>query len=99
MPVAMVCDDGMSRTSHRTTFALDQSTADRLKRLSLRWQVSQAEVVRRAVEQAEAQANASDPNPLSRLRQLREAGQSLTLEAADAYMCEVYQDRRNWRGQ
>lgn len=38
---------------HRTTFALDDSTASRLKRLAARWQVSQAEVVRRSVEKAE----------------------------------------------
>jgi predicted transcriptional regulator len=38
---------------HRTTFALDENTARRLKRLAARWQVSQAEVVRRSVEKAE----------------------------------------------
>lgn len=38
---------------HRTTFSLDEATARRLKRLAARWDVSQAEVVRRSVEKAE----------------------------------------------
>ena len=46
-------EDGMPTMIHRTTFALDDSTASRLKRLAARWQVSQAEVVRRSVEKAE----------------------------------------------
>ena len=48
--------DGMSTMTHRTTFALDKGTAQRLKRLAARWGVSQAEVVRRSVEQAERSA-------------------------------------------
>ena len=43
----------MPAMTHRTTFALDESTAQRLKRLATLWQVSQAEVVRRSVEKAE----------------------------------------------
>lgn len=45
--------DGMPTMTHRTTFALDDTTAQRLKKLATLWQVSQAEVVRRSVERAE----------------------------------------------
>ena len=49
----MVCNDGMAVMTHRTTFTLDAATIRRLKRLASRWNVSQAEVIRRAVAQAE----------------------------------------------
>jgi len=39
--------------THRTTFALDEDTAQRLKRLARLWSVAQADVVRRAVDLAE----------------------------------------------
>jgi hypothetical protein len=58
----------MKSMTHRTTFALDQETAKRLKRLAV-WQVSQAEVVRRAVALAE-QADASEQDPSARLREI-----------------------------
>ena len=64
----------MPTMTHRTTFALDDLTARRLKRLAARWNVSQAEVVRRSVEKAEQ----SESQPLTAeeriaaARQLRE---------------------------
>lgn len=67
-------NDGMSTMTHRTTFALDETTAHRLKRLAARWKVSQAEVVRRSVEKAE-QADTQSLTPEERIaaaRQLRE---------------------------
>lgn len=42
--------------THRTTFALDEETIERLRRLSSAWAVSQAEVVRRSVELAERES-------------------------------------------
>jgi predicted transcriptional regulator len=60
--------------THRTTFALDAVTAQRLKRLAAHWSVSQAEVVRRSVEQAEKRTSPS-PSDIERrieiARQLR----------------------------
>ena len=47
--------------THGTTFALDEATALRLKRLASRWNVSQAEVVRRAVAQSDQSADAPKP--------------------------------------
>lgn len=60
--------------THRTTFALDSATAQRLKRLAARWQVSQAEVVRRSVEQADDAVALSSGNEhrIEAARRLRE---------------------------
>jgi len=83
--------------THRTTFALDKATAKRLKRLASLWQVSQAEVVRRAVAQAEAAAVATKPDAVALLRDLHAAGQGLAADQAEAYLSEVREDRRRWR--
>ena len=60
----------------------------RLRVLSVRWKVSLAEVVRRAVAQAETQAEEQKPNPIEMLRQLHESGQSLDPEKAESYLAE-----------
>ena len=92
--------DGMALMSHRTTFALDQLTAKRLRRLAALWRVSQAEVVRRAVAEAEATAlAASKPDPVALLRELHAAGEGLDIGHAEAYLSEVREERRRWRGE
>ena len=91
--------DGMPAMTHRTTFALDQTTAKRLKRLAARWQVSQAEVVRRSVEQAEKAAAPERPDPAAMLRELFAKGGGLDPEKGSAYIAEVYEDRKHWRGE
>jgi hypothetical protein len=90
--------NGMQTMTHRTTFALDGTTASRLRRLSALWQVSQAEVVRRSLEQAEKQAEIHKPDPVAMLRRLHENGGGLDRAQAEAYLAEVYQDRKKWRG-
>ena len=90
---------GVPTMTHRTTFALDRATIARLKRLAAAWQVSQAEAVRRAVAQAEAQARPPKNDPIAALRELHDAGNGLDPQAAQAYMAEVSDDRRQWRGQ
>ena len=85
--------------THRTTFALDKATARRLKKLAVQWKVSQAEVVRRAVEQAESAATAAKPDPVAMLRRLHEKGGGLDPQKAEAYLAEVYEDRKHWRGE
>jgi Ribbon-helix-helix protein, copG family len=97
--LVMVWYAGMATMTHRTTFALDDDTIRRLKKLSLRWKVSLAEVVRRAVAQAEAQAPEDKPNPVNLLRQLHDSGQSLDPETAETYLAQVYEDRKHWRGE
>ena len=83
---------------HRTTFALDDATATRLKRLAIRWQVSQAEVVRRSLEQAELLAESKRPDPIAMLRRLHDEGGGLDPAKAEAYLAEVYEERKRWRG-
>lgn len=85
--------------THRTTFALDEETAKRLKRLASHWDVSQAEVVRRSLEKAERETEAQKPNPVELLRKLFAAGQGLDPEKGSAYIAEVYEDRKHWREQ
>ena len=89
----------MATMIHRTTFALDVNTIRKLRILSVRWKVSLAEVVRRAVAQAEAQAQDQKPNPVEMLRQLHNSAQSLDPEKAEAYLAKVYEDRKHWRGE
>lgn len=89
--------DGMKTMTHRTTFALDESTARRLRRLSKLWQVSQAEVVRRAVADAESAVGNPGHDPIGLLEQLHASGQGLSPETADAYLREVREARQRWR--
>jgi len=88
----------MATMTHRTTFALDEPTATRLKRLSSKWQVSQAEVVRRSLEQAERADAATTPDPVALLGRLHAEGGGLAAEAAANYLTEVREDRKQWRG-
>jgi len=90
--------DGMKTMTYRTTFALDQETAGRLRRLSAAWQVSQAEAVRRALAMAET-GGPSDQDAASLLRQLHQSGKGLAREAAQDYLSTVGADRRQWRGE
>lgn len=86
----------MSITKNRTSFALDDDTADRLRRLARRWKVSQAEVVRRAVKIAEDQADAEGLSVAERLEAYRSA-RRLDPRAADRYLDLVARDRAEWR--
>jgi hypothetical protein len=88
----------MANMTHRTTFALDELTAQRLKRLAGLWNVSQAEVVRRSVERAEAAAEAAKPDALMRLKQLHAQGGGIDQAQADRWLSEIREDRKRWRG-
>jgi Ribbon-helix-helix protein, copG family len=90
-------NDGMSSMVHRTTFALDKLTAKRLRRLAALWNVSQAEVVRRAVAQAEAAATVAKPDPVALLGALHASGQGLDVGRAEDYLSEVRENREHWR--
>ncbi len=86
----------MATMTHRTTFALDDATAQRLKRLANRWRVSQAEVVRRSVEQAEEADETTQPDPLSLLKAYHAKG-GLDKNRAQQWMKEIQDDRKRWR--
>ncbi|MEZ5384906.1 MAG: hypothetical protein R3F13_05270 [Prosthecobacter sp.] len=82
--------------THRTTFALDEGTTRSIKALAKLWKVSQAEVVRRAVSLAEKPVSKADPVVL--LQQLHHSGEGLPAKVAKAYLAEVREDRKKWRG-
>ena len=88
----------MKTMTHRTTFALDRATANRLRRLASLWQVSQAEVVRRTVAQAESLTGRAKSDPIAMLQKLHAAGQGLDARAAKVYLANVREDRKHWRG-
>lgn len=83
--------------THRTTFALDETTAHRLKRLAQRWQVSQAEVVRRAVAQADSGTGSAKPDPVALLRAFHAKG-GIDPQRARRWMAEIRENRQHWRG-
>ena len=84
--------------THRTTFALDAATADRLRRLASLWRISQAEVVRRAVAQIDKTALSGNPDPATLLRAYHDKG-GIDAATADAMIAEVEQNRNTWRGE
>jgi predicted transcriptional regulator len=86
----------MKEMTHRTTFALDQATARRLRRLAAVWQVSQAEVVRRAVALAENK-DRGDKDAAFLLREFHASGKGLVKEKAEEYLAQVRNDRTAWR--
>jgi predicted transcriptional regulator len=92
----MVYNNGMPTMTHRTTFALDEATAQRLKRLASRWKVSQAEVVRRSVEQAEQHLTTSPSDIERRLETARQLRASLRERKVDvtAWIATARDSRR-----
>jgi predicted transcriptional regulator len=80
---------------HRTTFALDDATIRRMKRLAAMWKVSQAEVVRRSIEQAERLAEQEADDLRNRLAAYHDRG-GLDARAADGYLEEVAEARSDW---
>jgi hypothetical protein len=80
---------------HRTSFALDETTIQRLRSLAGIWHVSQAEVVRRAVEKAETEAKAEIEATLGRLYSYHTRGGLSDVKAA-AYLDEVAENRADW---
>lgn len=85
----------MAIMTHRTTFALDDATVMRIRRLAAQWQVSQAEVIRRAVASTDAAAH---PDPVAMLAELHRSGGGLTEAEASTYLSTVREDRKRWRG-
>lgn len=91
----MVYNYGMNIMAHRTTFALDDITIRRLKTLAKTWRVSQAEVVRRAIERAEREHNDSTPDPIERLNEFHKKG-GLDYKQSVDYLAEVAENRAEW---
>ncbi len=81
---------------YRTTFSLDAEAIRRLKNLAAYWRVSQAEVVRRALEKAEEEMKREAADPYEMLTSYHDDG-TLSKEAAESYLNEVFKDRKHWR--
>jgi hypothetical protein len=79
----------------RTSFALDELTIQRMKRLARTWRVSQAEVVRRAIEQALADDERERNALLTRLDAYHQRN-GVNAVAADRYLEEVAENRAEW---
>ena len=92
----MVHHDGMQVMHYRTTFSFDRDTMRRLKNLAAKWQVSQAEVVRRALSQAECPPSPEKADPVVALKAYHARG-GLNPKKAEAYLSEVREDREHWR--
>ena len=86
----------MATMTHRTSFALDERTSQRIKRLATRWNVSQAEVVRRSVERAEEAGQDQIDDPLALLKAYHAKG-GLDQDRADQWISEIDEDRKRWR--
>ena len=89
-------NDGMTLMTKRTTFSFDSTTIERIKRLAARWEVSQAEAVRRAVRIVEEEENARAHNLEKRLQEYH-AGGGIARDTAEAYLDKVFHDRDSWR--
>ncbi|MCK5153548.1 MAG: hypothetical protein KAQ93_04250 [Spirochaetales bacterium] len=85
----------MAKMNRRTTFALDEETILRLRKLAAIWHVSQAEVVRKAIKKAESEFNTGNKDKLDLLRQYHER-EEMKIEVADTYLDEVAENRSSW---
>jgi endonuclease V-like protein UPF0215 family len=79
----------------RTTFTLDEATVQRIKRLALRWKVSQAEVVRRSIERMERMEQEKRETVAERLELYYKDG-GISQEKAEEYLREVANNRSEW---
>ena len=96
--VITVHNYNMQNTKHRTSFALDEQTIDRLKALARSWNVSQAEVVRRAVSLAYRHSESEAADVRERVAEYRAAGR-IAAGDADDYLRRLRAERDHWRGE
>lgn len=64
--------------------------------LAAYWHVSQAEVIRRALEKAEREMQKEAADPYDLLTSYHNEG-GLAHEAAESYLEQVYRSREDWR--
>jgi predicted transcriptional regulator len=86
----------MTQTKHRTSFALDEETIVRLRALARTWNVSQAEVVRRAVHLAYTRSESEAGEVRERIAEYRAAGR-VGADEANAYLRRLQEEREDWR--
>ena len=80
---------------------MDLETVSELKNLAVRWSVSQAEVVRRAINMAARSDQTIHVSPLEALRQYhKKHGRNEELaKRSEEYLAEVKRNRKYWRGE
>ncbi|MCC5844863.1 MAG: hypothetical protein JJU05_11480 [Verrucomicrobia bacterium] len=89
----------MAQKKYKSTITLDKTTAQRLERLSLDWNVSESVVVRRLVELAESSLRLKETNPPDVLKYLHENRSGLDRDKVEAHLEDIRRDRREWRNQ
>jgi predicted transcriptional regulator len=87
----------MKIMTHRTTFALDETTVKRLKKLSAKCHMSQSEIIRRSVEAMEAEMKTALRNPLELLAEYHDQG-GLDSYKAEQFLLEAAEARADYRG-
>ena len=91
----MVHTYGMSNMNRRATFALDEETVHRIKKLAGLMHISQAEVVRRAVALAEEKVDETQAEKIMRIEAYHQKG-GIAAEKAEEYLAEVRDNRSFW---
>lgn len=86
----MVLSYGMAKMNQRTTFSLDEITLNRIKSLATRWSVSQAEVVRRAIDLTVQQDAGVSESLITKLSALQ-AETGMLEKDASAYLSSLTQ--------
>ncbi len=86
----------MAQMNRRATFALDNQTVERIKKLAALMHISQAEVVRRAVALAEEEVDGAEAEKLGRIEAYYRVTGGLAAEKAEAYLGEVKGNRSKW---
>jgi len=79
---------GMAIMEHRTSFSLDEATILRLKKLAGIWHVSQAEVVRRALEKADTESTADSGVTVRQLISYQTLG-GISASSVDVWLNEL----------
>lgn len=86
----------MSTAKIRTSFAFDAETRELIRQLSRKWNVSQAETVRRAIREA-ALRDTPDAESVREQLSAYRAGNHISRAKADAYLRAAVSDRSRWR--
>ena len=84
----------MTYSLTRTSMALDSMTLSAINFLAEKWEVSKAEVMRRAIKKAKEDADLKEqqPKPIEALDWLQKGG-GLTVREAEAFRREVRAER------
>jgi predicted transcriptional regulator len=88
----------MAVTTSKVTYSLKPSTVMRVEELAVKWGVPKSEVIRRVVEQADAEALPHKKlTPLEAYLRFQRSGQGISQEQAEKFNAEVRRERRAWR--